>query len=148
MPTLPVGARAALAGLCIAGSVPPWGWWPLSFVGFAILDRLLVDTTWQQRFRRTWLVCAFWLFPARLWMLDLTPPGYVVAAVLYAAYYAVAAAVSPADDRRRIVFPWPSRWPNWLGGTGRSAGFPWPTSRWPTPMLRWGRPPGCWARSS
>ena len=33
--------RCLLAGLCIAASVPPWGWWPLAFVGIAMLDRLI-----------------------------------------------------------------------------------------------------------
>lgn len=103
--SLPVWSRSALAGICIAGSVPPWGWWPLAFVGFAILDRLLVDTSPKQRFGRIWLACAWWLFPAMLWMADLTPPGYVVAGALYAAYYGLAAALTPSDRRRWIVFP-------------------------------------------
>lgn len=105
IPPLPVWAKCLLAGVCIAGSVPPWGWWPLAFVGFAIVDRLLVDTTATQRFRRMWMVGVWWLGPAMLWMVDLTPPGYVVAVLLYAAYYGIAAALTPADSRRRWVFP-------------------------------------------
>ncbi len=104
-PTLPVWLKCALAGICLAGSVPPWGWWPLAFIGFAFLDRLLVDTNAKQRFRRMWMVGAWWLFPAMLWMADLTPPGYVVACILYPAYYGVAAALTPPDHRRRFVFP-------------------------------------------
>jgi apolipoprotein N-acyltransferase len=95
----------AVAGICLAGSVPPWGWWPLAFVGFAIVDRLLVQTTGKQRFRRMWAVGVWWLGPAMLWMVDLTPPGYLVAVLLYAAYYGIAAALTPADRRRRWVFP-------------------------------------------
>lgn len=105
LPTLPVWLKCALAGICIAGSVPPWGWWPLAFIGFAILDRLLVDTSAKQRFRRMWMVGAWWLFPAMLWMIDLAPPGYVVACLLYSAYYGLAAALTPSDHRRRFVFP-------------------------------------------
>ncbi len=100
-----VWLQCALAGVFIAGSVPPWGWWPLAFVGFAIVDRLLADTTARQRFRRMWMVGVWWLGPAMLWMIDLTPPGYVVAVVLYSAYYGLAAAVTPPDSRRRWVFP-------------------------------------------
>ena len=33
--------RAVAAGLLLAASLPPWGWWPLAFVGIALLDRLL-----------------------------------------------------------------------------------------------------------
>jgi len=64
--------RCLLAGLCIAASVPPWGWWPLAFVGIALLDRLIADQPWKRRFRRTWLVAAAWLFPALFWIWDLT----------------------------------------------------------------------------
>ncbi len=71
--------RCLLAGLCIAASVPPWGWWPLAFVGIALLDRLIADQPWKRRFRRTWLVAAAWLFPALFWIWDLTAPGYLVA---------------------------------------------------------------------
>lgn len=105
LPTLPVWLKCALAGICIAGSVPPWGWWPLAFIGFAILDRLLVDTTAKQRFRRMWMVGVWWLGPAMLWMLDLTPPGYLIAVLLFAAYYGIAAALTPSDRRRRWIFP-------------------------------------------
>lgn len=105
LPTLPVWLKCALAGICLAGSVPPWGWWPLAFIGFAIIDRLLVETTAKQRFRRMWMVGLWWLGPAMLWMLDLTPPGYAIAVLLFAAYYGLAAALTPPDQRRRWVFP-------------------------------------------
>jgi apolipoprotein N-acyltransferase len=77
----------------------------MAFVGFAILDRLLADTTAKQRFRRMWMTGVWWLGPAMLWMIDLTPPGYVIAVLLYSAYYGVAAALTPSDERRRWVFP-------------------------------------------
>jgi len=85
--------RAVLAGVCLAASIPPWGWWPLAFVGIALLDRLIAEQPWGRRFRRTWLVAACWLFPAMLWMWDLTKPGYVIAGALYASYFAAAAAL-------------------------------------------------------
>jgi len=97
--------RCVLAGLCIAASVPPWGWWPLAFVGIALLDRLIADQPWKRRFRRTWLVGAAWLFPALFWIWDLTPPGYVVAAALYAGYFAAAAALCPPGRARWLALP-------------------------------------------
>src|SRR5215510_1368969 len=88
-------AFSLLAGLCLAASVPPWGWWPLAFVGVAIWDRLIAEQPWRARFGRTWIVCAAWLFPAMLWMWDLTPPGYVIACISYAAYFGTAVALAP-----------------------------------------------------
>jgi apolipoprotein N-acyltransferase len=98
-------ARAVAAGLCLAASVPPWGWWPLAFVGIALLDQLIAGQSWARRFRRTWLVAACWLFPAMFWMWDLTKPGYVVAGWLYAAYFATAAALCPPGRGRWIALP-------------------------------------------
>lgn len=97
--------RCVAAGICLAGSVPPWGWWPLAFVGILILDRLLMDQPWRRRFRRTWLVAAAWLYPAMLWMWDLTAPGYVAAGAFYAAYFGIAAALTPGGPARRFVLP-------------------------------------------
>lgn len=102
---LPAPVVAIVAGLCLAASVPPWGWWPLAPVGIALLDRLLAGQPARQRSRRTWLVAAAWLYPAMLWMFDLTPPGYLVAGALYSTYFAVAAALTPPGRGRRLVLP-------------------------------------------
>jgi len=98
-----VAARCVLAGVCLAASVPPWGWWPLAFVGIALLDRLLADQPWRRRAVRTWLVAAAWLYPAMLWMYDLTAPGYVVAGGFFAGYFALAGAATPATRPGRLV---------------------------------------------
>ncbi len=90
---------AVVAGVCIAASVPPWGFWPLAFVGIAIVDHLIDTPSWRQRFARMWLVAAAWLYPAMLWMWDLTAPGYVVAGAFYAAYFGIAAALTPPSLR-------------------------------------------------
>ncbi|MDH3294115.1 MAG: hypothetical protein OER95_07315, partial [Acidimicrobiia bacterium] len=90
---------ALAAGLGLAGSVPPWGWWPLAFVGIAIVDHLIDTPSWRTRFARMWLAAAAWLYPAMLWMWDLTAPGYVVAVAFYAAYFGLAAALTPPGLR-------------------------------------------------
>jgi apolipoprotein N-acyltransferase len=97
-----VALRCVVAGVCIAASVPPWGWWPLAFVGIAMWDRLLAERPWRSRLLRTWLLAACWLFPSMFWMWDLTAPGYVVAAGAFALYFGIAAVAVPATA------PW--RW--------------------------------------
>ncbi|MCU1369743.1 MAG: lnt [Ilumatobacteraceae bacterium] len=75
--------RAVAAGLLIAASLPPWGWWPLAFGGIVLLDRLLAATTWKQRLFRG-SVLGWTLFtPTIFWMSQLTAPGYVLAVVFF-----------------------------------------------------------------
>lgn len=102
---VPVWVRCVVAGLAIVASIPPWGWWPLAIVGFAMFDGLIADQPRRQRFTRTWRVCVVWLGIGMFWMWDLTPPGYVVAGLLYAAYFAVAVMLVPPGRGRRLGLP-------------------------------------------
>ena len=95
-----VAARAARpvlalgAGALVALSLPPWGFWPLAFVGVALFDLALSDaTTWRTRARRGWLFGAGWMFLGMGWMIQLTGPGYVVAGAVFAGFHAFAAAI-------------------------------------------------------
>ena len=103
---MPSGPRtvvtAVLAGLLLAASVPPWGWWPTAFVGIALLDRLLEGQPARRRFWRTTGVAAAWLFPGTVWMWDLTPPGWLIANALHSAYFGLGASLLPAGRGRRI----------------------------------------------
>ncbi len=97
--------RCIAAGATIAVSIPPFGWWPLAFLGVAQWDLLLAHQPARRRFRRSWLITAAWLFPMMLWMFDLTPPGYIIAGVSYAGFFAVLTLAVPADRpvARRIA---------------------------------------------
>ena len=85
--------------------MPPWGWWPCAFVGLAIFERLLAGQARRTRFVRGFMVGLWWLFPATLWMWDLTPPGYIIQGFMYAAMYGVGAMLVPPNRGRRIAFP-------------------------------------------
>jgi apolipoprotein N-acyltransferase len=99
---LRVTAACVAAGAGLALSIPPFGFWPFAIAGVAGWDRLLAGQRAGVRARRSWLVSAAWLAPMMLWMWDLTPPGYVVAVVMFAGMFAAAGAAVPADG------PW--RW--------------------------------------
>jgi apolipoprotein N-acyltransferase len=92
-------------GFALAASVPPWGWWPLAFVGIALIDRTIAGQPAGTRFARMWLAAAAWLYPAMVWMADMTLPGYLVAGAAYAAYFGAAAALTPPGPSRRLVLP-------------------------------------------
>ncbi len=105
-----IGGRAAgllapLAGALIAFSMPPWGWWPLAFVGVAILDRLLAGQPAKERFKRATIVGIWWLYPATFWMWDLTIPGYLLQGIMFSLLYGATAALVPAARGRRIALP-------------------------------------------
>lgn len=85
--------------------MPPWGWWPCAFIGLAIFERLLAHQPAKTRFVRGFLVGLWWLFPATLWMWDLTPPGYFIQGFAYSAMYGLGAMMVPPDRGRRIAFP-------------------------------------------
>lgn len=75
--------RAVAAGLLLAGSLPPWGWWPLAFVGVALLDRLLAGAAPKQRLLRGSVVGWTLFTPTIFWISQLTAPGYVIAVVFF-----------------------------------------------------------------
>ena len=74
---------AALAiggGLSVALSLPPWGIWPLAFLGVAMFEMSLGETpSPRARAARGWLFAAVWMFPGMAWMWSLTIPGYFAA---------------------------------------------------------------------
>ena len=49
------------------------------------------NPTRGQRAARGWLFGAAWMYPGMAWMWSLTPPGYLLAAAIYAGYHSVAA---------------------------------------------------------
>ena len=96
---------ALIGGLAIAAAMPPWGWWPLVFVGIALLDRAIADAPTRARMGRAWLAAMAWLAPATFWMVDLSVPGYIGAAAWFSGYFALAAAATPPGRGRRVVLP-------------------------------------------
>ena len=104
--TRPQGWIALAAGLLVALSLPPWGLWPLAFVGIALFEVCLGDhPTRGERATRGWLFAAGWLFPGMGWMWFLTAPGYVVAGAMFAGLHALAAVVSPTGPWRVVGRP-------------------------------------------
>ncbi|MHB1137678.1 MAG: apolipoprotein N-acyltransferase [Microthrixaceae bacterium] len=73
---------ALVAGLCLCASLPPWGWWPLAFVGIALWLHLLDGRGARGRFGLSWVVGVAWFTPSTLWMFGLTPPGYIAGALI------------------------------------------------------------------
>lgn len=90
------GALALFTGVLVALSLPPWGFWPLAFVGIALFTVSLgTEPTPGARWRRGWMFGAGWMFLGTGWMIQLTGPGYVAAGAIFAGFHAVAARAAP-----------------------------------------------------
>lgn len=111
------GAACIASGLLLAASLPPWGFWPLGFLGIVVVDRVLAGRPWVSRFRRGWLI-AFALFAPTLWWIhDLSLPGYVIAVVVFAAMFGLCLLLVPPGLGRRVALP--GAWvlaEQWKGG--------------------------------
>ncbi|MCU1453480.1 MAG: lnt, partial [Acidimicrobiales bacterium] len=97
-----------MAGGLIALSLPPAGFWPLAFVGLALVDRLVADMPWKRRWKRGSLVGLALFGPTMFWMSELTAPGYVVAVLLFSAILGAFLALVPPGPGRRpaLVGAW------------------------------------------
>lgn len=102
-------ARPALAlgaGFLVALSLPPWGFWPLAFVGTLLFEVALGDApTRRQRLGYGWLFGAGWFYMGMGWMWQLTGPGYLVAPAIFGGYHALAALAAPTGKWRVIGRP-------------------------------------------
>jgi apolipoprotein N-acyltransferase len=107
IPRLSTSAALAIGGgLGVALSLPPWGIWPLAFLGIAMFELSLGETAPPRaRAARGWLFAAAWLYPGMAWMWWLTIPGYIAAGAIFAGFHAVAAVVAPQGPWRVIGRP-------------------------------------------
>ena len=71
--------------------MPPWGWWPLAFVGIAAYGSLATSRRDTSSFGTATAFAVGWFLPAMAWMWFLTAPGYLIAVVLFACLHGVAA---------------------------------------------------------
>ncbi|MCU1462579.1 MAG: putative Apolipoprotein N-acyltransferase [Acidimicrobiales bacterium] len=97
----------ALAGLLLAASLPPWGWWPLAFAGAAILYDRLEGEPWRRRLLIGWIAGLGLYLPGLWWMQEFSLPGFVIAVVLEALFVGAVAVVTPsrAGWSRALAFP-------------------------------------------
>lgn len=102
---------ALFAGLLICASLPPWGWWPLAFVGVAMWAFVLGPTpkgprSPGRRFVLSWSVGLGWFVPSTLWMWGLTQPGYIIGSTFgWGPMVAVIGLGSPSTRMRFLGLP-------------------------------------------
>jgi len=96
---------AAIGGVTMAFSLPPWGWWPLAFVAFALLGRAVDHPRARQRALRGAVFAVAWFLPSVVWMLDFSVPGYLIVLGLWGGFWALAALACPPGPWRWLALP-------------------------------------------
>jgi len=96
-----LGALGAGGLLCL--SLPPFGWWPLAFAGIALLDHVIAGQPAGARFWRGWACGMGCFIPSLSWITALTPPGYLIACVVYAAMIGAGVAATPPGRGRWLA---------------------------------------------
>ena len=82
------------AGLAVAASMPPWGFWPLGLIGVIILGSATTGGRRSRAVTTLWFGIA-WFGVGMVWMWFLTPPGYLFTTALFAGAHALAALTTP-----------------------------------------------------
>jgi apolipoprotein N-acyltransferase len=92
------------AGLLVAASMPPWGWWPLGFAGIAMYGSVAVRQK-EKTFSTGFLFAAAWFLPSMAWIWFLSAPGYIVAVLIFCVMHGIAsfiaARISSNDNSHR-----------------------------------------------
>ncbi|HET6964081.1 MAG TPA: apolipoprotein N-acyltransferase [Acidimicrobiales bacterium] len=93
-----VGA-GALSGALVALSLPPFGWWPLGWIGLAVLAAALPGRPWKQRLATGAAFGVVDYVIGLLWVQEFSVPGYVAVVVVSALYALLAVALVPTARR-------------------------------------------------
>lgn len=93
------------AGIALFASLPPRGWWPLAFVGVALLALALGYAGPARRFALGATAGGTWFGLGLAWMARFTLPGYLVAVALETAVVALVVLAVPPRRGRLLAVP-------------------------------------------
>lgn len=96
---------AVVAGVLVALSLPPWGWWPLALVGIGVLSHLLRELPGGGRFRIGTAFGAGMFTVGLWWMGEFNAAGAGLAVVVEATFMGLAAVACPTGRSRSFGFP-------------------------------------------
>jgi apolipoprotein N-acyltransferase len=99
-----VAGPSVVAGVLLALSLPPWGWWPLGLVGAALLYWRLGGLPLRTRLWSGWLAGLGCDAIGLAWARSFNWYGAVVLVVLEALFFAGAAAATPPRRGRAPAF--------------------------------------------
>lgn len=90
------------AGVLVALSMPPWGWWPLALLGLAIYGSIATDRRSSAPFATGFLFAVGWFMLPLYWMRYLSWPGYIITCLIFATMHGTASyTASKFSERER-----------------------------------------------
>lgn len=99
-----IAAPSVAAGVLLALSLPPWGWWPLGFVGAALLYWRLAGLPLRTRLWSGWLAGLGCYAIGLFWARTFNWYGAVVLVLVEALFFAAAAGATPPRYGRALAF--------------------------------------------
>jgi apolipoprotein N-acyltransferase len=99
-----VAAPSVVAGVLLALSLPPWGWWPLGLAGAALLYWRLAGLSLRTRIWSGWLAGLGCDAIGLAWARAFNWYGAVVLILMEALFFAAAAAATPPRRGRAPAF--------------------------------------------
>jgi apolipoprotein N-acyltransferase len=99
-----VAATSVLAGVVLAFSLPPWGWWPLGPLGAALFYWRLGGLPLRTRVWSGWLAGLGCYAIGLAWARSFNWYGAVVLVLVEALFFAAAAAATPPQRGRALGF--------------------------------------------
>jgi apolipoprotein N-acyltransferase len=99
-----VAVPSVVSGVAVALSLPPWGWWPLAFVGAAVLYWRLAGLRLRTRLFAGWLAGLGCYVPGLFWARAFNWYGAAVLMAVEALSTAVAAGLVPPVRGRLPAF--------------------------------------------
>ena len=97
---------AAVAGLLLTFSMPPFGWWPLAFLGLALWLHIISKRTFRSRLGLSSVVGVVLFLVTLIWVWDLSVVGYGALVLFFGVlFYGLAGMLIPASKARWLAFP-------------------------------------------
>jgi len=119
-------APGAVCGVLIALAIPPFGWWPLEWIGFAGLAFLLPGRDWRARLALGFGAGLGQYVVGLLWVSEFSIPGCVILMIVSALFFAVALLIVPSGRVRSVAVGFPAAMllSDWLRSRFPLGGFP------------------------
>jgi apolipoprotein N-acyltransferase len=99
-----IAVPSVAAGVLLALSLPPWGWWPLGLVGAGLLYWRLAGLSWRARIWSGWLAGLGCYAIGLFWARAFNWYGAVVLILIEALFFAAAAVATPPRRGRALAF--------------------------------------------